>query len=31
MSISLRGVSKRFGAFAAIDGIDLAVPPGGRI
>ncbi len=31
MSISLRGVSKQFGAFAAVDGIDLEVPTGGMI
>jgi sulfate transport system ATP-binding protein len=31
MSISLRGVSKRFGAFAAVDDIDLEVPTGGLI
>ena len=31
MSITLRAVSKRFGAFAAVDGIDLDVPSGGLI
>ncbi len=31
MSISLRGVSKRFGVFAAVDDIDLEVPTGGMI
>ena len=31
MSITLRGVSKRFGAFAAVDDIDLDVPTGGLI
>jgi sulfate transport system ATP-binding protein len=28
MSITLRGVSKRFGAFAAVDDIDLEIPTG---
>ncbi len=28
MSISVRGVSKRFGAFAALDNVDLEVPAG---
>ena len=31
MSITLRGVTKRFGAFAAVDHIDLDVPSGGLI
>ena len=31
MSIALRGVTKRFGAFAAVDDIDLEVPTGGLI
>jgi sulfate/thiosulfate transport system ATP-binding protein len=31
MSISLRGVSKQFGAFAAVENIDLEVPTGGLI
>ena len=31
MNITLRGVSKRFGAFAAVDAIDLDVPSGGLI
>jgi len=31
MSISLRGVTKQFGAFAAVDNIDLEVPSGGLI
>jgi NitT/TauT family transport system ATP-binding protein len=28
LGVELRGVSKRFGATAALDGIDLAIPPG---
>ena len=31
MSITLRGVSKQFGEFAAVDHIDLTVPSGGLI
>jgi len=31
MSITLRGVSKQFGQFAAVDGIDLDVPSGALI
>jgi sulfate transport system ATP-binding protein len=31
MSITLRGVTKQFGAFAAVDDIDLEVPTGGLI
>lgn len=31
MSIMLRGVTKQFGAFAAVDNIDLTVPRGGLI
>ncbi len=31
MNITLRGVTKRFGAFAAVDGVDLTVPGGGMI
>jgi sulfate transport system ATP-binding protein len=31
MSITLRGVTKQFGAFAAVDNIDLDVPTGGLI
>ena len=31
MSITLRAVTKRFGAFAAVDSIDLEVPTGGLI
>ena len=31
MSITLRGVTKQFGAFAAVDNIDLDVPSGGLI
>jgi sulfate/thiosulfate transport system ATP-binding protein len=31
MSITLRGVTKQFGAFAAVDDIDLDVPTGGLI
>src|SRR6267154_6483831 len=28
MSITLRGVSKQFGEFAAVDGVDLDIPTG---
>ena len=28
LGVELQGVSKRFGATAALDGIDLAIPPG---
>ena len=28
MSISVRGVTKRFGAFTALDNVDLEVEPG---
>jgi len=31
MSITLRGVTKKFGAFAAVDEVELAVPTGGMI
>ena len=31
MNITLRGVSKQFGAFAAVDHIDLTIPTGGLI
>jgi sulfate transport system ATP-binding protein len=31
MSITLRGVTKQFGAFAAVDNVDLDVPSGGLI
>jgi sulfate transport system ATP-binding protein len=31
MNIALRGVTKQFGAFAAVDDIDLTVPTGGLI
>jgi sulfate transport system ATP-binding protein len=31
MNITLRGVSKQFGAFAAVDNVELTVPTGGMI
>ena len=31
MSITIRGVTKQFGAFAAVDAIDLEIPTGGLI
>jgi sulfate transport system ATP-binding protein len=31
MSITLRGVRRQFGAFAAVDHVDLTVPTGGLI
>jgi sulfate transport system ATP-binding protein len=31
MSITLRGVTKQFGAFAAVDAVELTVPTGGMI